>query len=404
MLKIVLPIIIIIASIVGTGALISSRQPPPQEEFIEPSIFVKVAVPQKQDAYLKVSSQGTVEPRTRTNIISEVSGRVIEVSPAFVAGGFFHAGDVLLKLDDQNYRAAVSRDQSSVASARSLLEQERGQADVAQREWDRMSETQQAQIRAKDLYLRKPQLAEAEARLASAQADLEKSRADLAKTVILAPYDGIVTVKNTDIGQFVSTGSSLLEIFAIDYAEVRLPIPENKIQYLDLPSSIDNSPNNNSQNDYYSAGLEVKLTSTIGDREYSWSGRLSRTEGVVDTRTRMLYSVVQVRDPYNLYNNEHEEPLRIGTYLNADIQGKLLEDVYILPRFTLQANDYVWVADQENRLRSRKVDVITTTGNDAYISNGFEAGDKVIITRLENPLPSTLVQTQLQETSINFID
>ncbi|MFL2840448.1 MAG: efflux RND transporter periplasmic adaptor subunit [Pseudohongiellaceae bacterium] len=379
-------------------AIVASREQPAQEELPEATLLVEVMLPMPQDTYITVTSQGNVEPRTRTNIISEVSGRVIEVSPFFVTGGFFQQGDVLLKLDDQNYRAAVSRDATSVATARSLLAQELGQADVAQREWDRMSEQQKNQIRAKDLYLRKPQLEEAEARLLSAQADLEKSRSDLAKTMIVAPYDGLVSAKSTDFGQFVSPGSAIAEIFAVDYAEVRLPIPENKIQYLDLPSSLQEySANDN----YYNSGPEVQLVSDIGDRRFHWSGHLSRTEGVLDTRTRVLFSVVQVSDPYNFYHNEHEEPLRIGTYVNAEIQGKLLENVIILPRHTLQANNLVWITDQENRLRSRIVDVITSNGDDIYITTGLEPGDKVVLTRLENPLNNTIVQTQLQPGLVN---
>jgi RND family efflux transporter MFP subunit len=264
-----------------------------------------------------------------------------------------------------------------------------------------MSEQQRSQIRARDLYLRKPQLEEAEARLASAESDLEKSRADLAKTSIIAPYDGLVSAKNTDIGQFVSTGSAIAEIFAIDYAEVRLPIPENKIQYLDLPSSIQEFSGND---DYYNSGPEVELVSEIGDRIYHWTGHLSRTEGVLDTLTRVLFSVVQVSDPYNLYSMEHDEPLRIGAYVNAEIQGQLLEDVVVLPRYTLQANDLVWVADQENRLRARTVEVITSNGDEVYIRGGLVAGDQVVLTRMENPLNSTLVQTQIQPTRINAIN
>ncbi len=399
--KILLPIIILVGSIGATVALVANREQPIQEEITEARLLVDVIQPQLQDTYITVSSQGTVEPRTRTNIVSEVSGRVTEVSPAFVAGGFFRNGDVLLKLDDQNYRAAVSQNAAAVATARSLLEQERGQADVAQREWDRMSEQQREQIRARDLYLRKPQLEEAEARLASAQADLEKAQADLAKTIITAPYDGLVSAKNTDIGQFVSTGSAIAEIFAVDYAEVRLPIPENKIQYLDLPSSIQDF---NGADTAYNSGSEVELVSDIGNRRFHWNGHLSRTEGVLDTRTRVLFSVVQVSDPYNLYNSVHEEPLRIGTYVNAEIQGQLLEDVMVLPRHTLQANDLVWVADQENRLRSRTVDVITSNGDGVYIRGGLQAGDKVVLTRMENPLNSTPVQVQMQPALTNTIN
>ena len=401
MKKILLPIVILVGAIGATMMLVANREQPAQEELTEATILVEVMLPQLQDTYITVDSQGTVEPRTRTNIVSEVSGRVIEVSPVFVAGGFFRAGDVLLKLDDQNYRAAVSREAASVATARSQLEQELGQANVAQREWDRMSEQQRAQIRARDLYLRKPQLEEAEARLVSAEADLEKSRADLAKTNIVAPYDGLVSAKNTDIGQFVSIGSGIAEIFAVDYAEVRLPIPENKIQYLDLPSSI---PDYNANEDFYNSGPEVELVSVIGDRRLQWTGHLIRTEGVLDTRTRVLFSVIQIQDPYNLYSNEHQEPLRIGTYVNAEIKGELFENVMVLPRHTLQANDLVWVADQENRLRSRTVDVVTSSGDEVYIRGGLESGDKVVITRLENPLNNMLVQTRVQQMPLSVIN
>jgi RND family efflux transporter MFP subunit len=401
LLRILLPIFIIIGSIGVTVALVSNREQPAQEELTEASILVEVMQPQVEDAYITVSSQGTVEPRTRTNFVSEVSGRVIEVSPAFVAGGFFRNGDVLLKLDDQNYRAAVSRDAASVATANSLLEQERGQVYVAQREWYRMSEQQQDQIRAKDLYLRQPQLEEAEARLVSAEADLEKSKADLAKTMIVAPYDGLVSAKSTDIGQFVSAGSAIADIFAIDYAEVRLPIPENKIQYLNLPSSVNRAGDHD---DSLATSLEVELSSMLGDQEFHWNGRLSRTEGVLDTRTRVLFSVVQVSDPYNLYDNLHQEPLLIGTYVNADIQGQLLEDVIVLPRFAIQANDLVWVADQENRLYVRTVEVVTSNGDEIYIRGGLEAGDRVVLTRMENPLNGTLVETQVQNNPLNILN
>lgn len=394
MLKKLLPFLIILASI---GVAIMLRAGRPDAEQNEPqqlSVVVDAMTVNVQDAYMSVSSQGTVAPRTQTNLVSEVAGRVVEVSPSFVAGGFFNEGDVLIKLDDQNYRAAVSRAQASVAAAKSLLEQEKGQADVAQREWDRMSAEQQSRIRAKELYLRKPQLQEAVARLESAQADLDQAVSDLNKTTIIAPYDGLVSSKNTDIGQYVTTGASIAETFAVDYAEVRLPIPETKIAFLDLPSHTGNL----SAADSMENAPEVDLVSRIGNQDYHWTGKLSRTEGVLDTRTRVLFSVVQIADPYNLNsqnsrNNEwNDEPLRIGTYVNATIRGRMLEDVIVLPRYTLQANNVIWTADAEGRLRPKTVEVLTINGDDVYISSGLENGDRVILTRLENPLNGSPVQ------------
>ena len=398
MLKKVLPFVIIIAA-VGVAVLLRFVRPEPEQNDPQQLVVVVDAMTVSvQDAYITVPSQGTVEPRTRTNLVSEVSGQVVEVSPAFVAGGFFREGDILVKLDDLNYRAAVSRAEASVASARSLLEQEKGQADVAQREWDRMSEDERARIRAKDLYLRKPQLEEANARLISAQADLDQANTDLSKTTITAPYDGLVSAKNTDIGQYVTTGASIAETFAVDYAEVRLPIPESKIAFLDLPSA---TGYNNS-----SFAPDVDLVSNIGGKDYHWTGKLTRTEGVLDTRTRVLFSVVQVEDPYNLYSDDNswnEDPLRIGTYVNASIRGRLLEDVIVLPRHTLQANSVIWTADTEGRLRPRSVEVLTINGDDVYISSGLENGDQIILTRLENPLNGAPVQVNLAEEGIQTI-
>lgn len=396
MYKKVLPVLIIVAAIVVSALLRMSRPDAEQNDPLQLVVTVDAMSVAVVDSYITVPSQGTVEPRTRTNLVSEVAGQVVEVSPAFVAGGFFRQGDILVKLEDQDYRAAVRRAEASVASARSLLEQEKGQADVAQREWDRMTAEEQSRIRARELYLRKPQLEEARARLASAEADLEQAMTDLAKTTITAPYDGLVSAKNTDIGQFVTTGASIAETFAVDYAEVRLPVPETKISFLDLPSAT------GYKNDDYAP--EVDLVSRIGDTEYHWTGKLTRTEGVLDTRTRVLFSVVQIEDPYNLYSNEMgREPLRIGTYVNAAIQGRLLEDVVVLPRYTLQSNNIIWTADNEGRLRPKTVEVLTINGDNVYISAGLKDGDQVVITRLENPLNGMQVQVNIAEGTIQTV-
>jgi RND family efflux transporter MFP subunit len=396
MYKKVLPVLIIVAAIVVSALLRMSRPDAEQNDPLQLVVTVDAMSVAVVDSYITVPSQGTVEPRTRTNLVSEVAGQVVEVSPAFVAGGFFRQGDILVKLEDQDYRAAVRRAEASLASARSLLEQEKGQADVAQREWDRMTAEEQSRIRARELYLRKPQLEEAMARLASAEADLEQAMTDLAKTTITAPYDGLVSAKNTDIGQFVTTGASIAETFAVDYAEVRLPVPETKISFLDLPSAT------GYKNDDYAP--EVDLVSRIGDTEYHWTGKLTRTEGVLDTRTRVLFSVVQIEDPYNLYSNEMgREPLRIGTYVNAAIQGRLLEDVVVLPRYTLQSNNIIWTADNEGRLRPKTVEVLTINGDNVYISAGLKDGDQVVITRLENPLNGMQVQVNIAEGTIQTV-
>lgn len=392
--KVLLPLLILAVTGAVTAGMLRMREQPEQTTPTETVVLVETMALSPVDTRISVQSQGTVEARTRTSLVTEVSGKISEVSPSFVAGGFFRKGEVLLRLDDANYRAALSRSEASLATAKSALALEQGQADVSQREWDRMSPEQQARISGKELYLRKPQVAEVEARLQAAQADVEEARRNLAKTSIVAPYDGLVSSKSTDIGQFVNAGSVLAETFAVDYAEVRLPIPETKLAFLDLPGTVRGK-------DDTAEGPEVLLLSTMGNREYTWHGNLARTEGVLDTRTRVLYSVVQVKDPYGLYGTEHAEPLRIGTYVNAEIAGQELKGVYVLPRHTLQAGNLVWVADQENRLRAREVSIVTVNGDDAFVSAGLVPGDRVVITRMENPLNGMAVQTASSYVPVN---
>lgn len=395
MLKKTLPLLIIVGAIALAYGMLRMRQQPEQSDISEAVLLVETRQLVPTSTQITVQSQGTVEARTRTTLVSEVSGTVVEVSPAFVPGGFFRRGDMLLRVDDADYQAALSRSEAALASARSALQLEQGQADVAQREWDRLPPDQQARIVGKDLYLRKPQLAEAEARLVAAEADLEEAKRDLARTRILAPYDGLVSSKSADIGQYINAGSTLAETFAIDYAEVRLPIPETRLAWLDLPGATALATSD------MEGGPSVTLSSDIGGSVQQWEGYLSRTEGVLDTRTRVLYAVVRVQDPYGVHDSGREVPLRVGTFVNASIAGSVLENVYVLPRHTLQGNNIVWVADQENRLRSRTVQVVTVNGDEAYVSEGFEPGDRLVLTRMENPLNGMAIQTTTRYNPVN---
>ena len=149
------------------------------------------------------------------------------------------------------------------------------------------------------------------------------------------------------------------------------------------------------------SGVEVLLYSKLGEQHVEWPATLTRTEGVLDTRTRTLYSVVQIADPYGLYGSRYPQPLLIGTYVNAEIAGRLLDDVYVIPRHTLEAGDLVWVADGENRLRGRKVNLVTANGDVAYVADGFLPGDRLVLTRLESPLNGMAVQAAVLPSALD---
>ena len=219
--KFILPLAILGVSLAIAILLYLQEEPPRTNEIKQPTMLVDVVRAKVDSAQITVRAQGSVIPRTQTTMISEVAGLIMEVSPVFVAGGFFSKGDVLVRIDDRNYRAEVKRAEAAVAAAQTTINRETGLAEFAREDWERARKLLNSSKGASDLALRKPQLAEAYAQLEFAKADLEKRLGDLDRTVIRAPYDGLVREKLADLGQFVNAGSPVASTFAVDVAEIR---------------------------------------------------------------------------------------------------------------------------------------------------------------------------------------
>ena len=377
--KIVLPLGILVAAALLSW-LVAARQQPERKPAPPPSLLVDVATAEREPVTFVVHSQGVVTARTRTTLVSEVSGQIVEVSPAFVSGGFFKRGDVLVRIDPRNYQAALKRARSEVAKAQTKVATEHALAGYAYQDWQRLRSLDATAKPASDLALRKPQLAEAVAGLEFAEADLDRAKEDLNRTVIRAPYDGMVREKRADVGQFVNMGTALADTLAIDYAEVRLPLPQNELQYIDLPTAQDD------------AFLPVTLNADIGGVAHTWRGRVVRTEGVFDAQSRVLHVVAQVDDPYRTGDGAGGEPLRIGTFVTAEIQGRPGGELFVIPRHSLQRGRTIWLVGDDMAIRPRELDIMRSDEQFAYVAGGLEAGDRYTVTPPEQPLPGMLVR------------
>ena len=349
----------------------------PSTEITEPvyiPVTVDVVAAEKETIRIPVQAQGTVSPLQQSVLAAEVQGRIVAVADNFHAGGFLRQGDILLRIDPRDYEARLVRAEAALRSAESELLQERGRADVARREWERLPAGSQRSDDARDLYLRKPQLAQAEAQLLAAAADVNTARDDLERTTVRAPYDALVRAKHSELGHYVAPGSPLAEIFAVAMAEVRLPIPQTRLAYLDLPGVASDA-----------GGALIDLYTDVGGDVTHWSARLHRSEGVFDERSRALFAVARIDDPYAL-DNPGREPLRIGTFVNANIEGRPMPGLVALPRYVLRAGDMVAVVDDNNLVRNRKVTVLRAGGDFVYVSSGLNNGDLVILTALDSAL------------------
>jgi RND family efflux transporter MFP subunit len=376
--RFLLPLGLIGLSVVIVAVLIAIAQSkhPERKDAAAQAVLVEAIPAELSTLNFIVHSQGAVEPRTETTLVAEVSGQIVSVSPNFIAGGFFREGEVLMQIDPSDYETALLRAQAALASRRAQYADQKARSEQALKDWENLGR----QGEPSDLVLRKPQLAEAQAGVQAAEAELQQAERDLQRTRIRVPYDGLVREKRVDVGQFVAAGTPLGVTFAIDIAEIRLPLSGNDLDYLNLPSAtrLDNAQR-----------VPVTLTADEGGVGGAWQSQIVRTEGVIDRTSRVLYAVAEVVDPYGMLGRSAQPELRMGTFVRAEIQGRQAEDVVVLPRAVLRPDRTVLIANAERRLEVRPVTVARAEPRKVYISSGIEAGELVITTSMDAPIPGT---------------
>jgi RND family efflux transporter MFP subunit len=363
--KRILLILGILAGAVGIAlALITLRGEPPKKEREELAMLVDVLSVEPVSVNFRVRSQGTVAPRTQTELSAEVSGIITSVSPKFIAGGLFRAGETLMRIDPTNYEVAVDQADALVAQR--------------QIEYDGASKLRSQGYRAESEH------AAAKAALASARAELVRARRNLERTYVRLPFDGMVRSKDADLGQYVGPNSRLGVVFATDHAEVRLPLTDADLAFVELPSpGAMNDPESTS-------GPAVTLSTTQKGKHAAWEARIARSEGVVDEKSRVTYAVARVDDPYALKSGA--APLPMGTFVEASIQGSVIENIIRVPANALRGSNQLVFVDDDDRLRIRDVEIVRTDADFVYLTGGAAAGDRIVVTSLESPVNGTKVR------------
>ena len=380
--SVLLGIAIFITGLAVVGVMMAAKPKPPKKPVKDNSPLVEVVSPIYESVTFEVEAHGVVTPRTETILVSEVSGLVQKVSEEFVAGGFFKKDEVLLQIDPTDYQVGVEQAKARLASEKAKFAQEEAKAEQARKEWDL---TGRSRNKAPTLALREPFLLEAKANMQSAEADLKKAEQKLARTIIRAPYDGMVKVKQVDVGQYVATGTQLGSTFAIDFAEVRLPLTDQDLAFIDIPRWGEEN----------ATGSDVILTAEYAGKERQWPAKLVRMEGVVDEQSRVHYAVARVTDPYAVLNFEKEStPLKIGTFVTAKISGKQEDNLAKLPREAFRDLSSVLVSDASNQLFYRSLKVVRAEADTVYISAGLEDGDRIVMTSIESPVQGMKVRVE----------
>ncbi|MEO1310985.1 MAG: efflux RND transporter periplasmic adaptor subunit [Pseudomonadota bacterium] len=373
-LVVIISIAVVVVPTVGIILLLNANKPQTEKkEVVVTAPRVVVATIAPQAAQLRVETRGEVRPRTEIDLTAQVSGRIQSVSAAFENGGLFKKGDVLVKIEDADYRLAVTRAEASVAQARQLLVQEEAESELARRDWEELGNEGEPSA----LTLRIPQLNKARADYAAAEADLRVAELNLERTNVRASFDGRVREKRADSGQFVTVGTPLARIFSTDVAQIRLPLTDQELSLLNLPLAFVASKDD--------PGAEVTLTAPFAGRTREWTGRLVRTDGAIDSQTRQLYAIAEVVDPYGAAAEEAGAPLAVGLFVEAMIAGREIPDALLIPRVALRSGSRIFVADADDKLRIRDVETITIDEETLLVQSGLAAGERLIVSVVRGP-------------------
>ncbi len=364
LLKIVAPIVVVAASIGVVTALSAAKPAPEKKEETQRMISLYVDEVKSETVTLSVHAQGEVRPKTEIDLIPQVSGRIVGISESFAEGAEFDPGETLIKIDDTSYKLAVIRAQAQVAEAMVAVQRELANAKIKEEHWlDKRNAGEPSPYA-----LNKPQVLEAEAKLLSAEADLKEARLNVKRTEISAPFLGRVSEKMVGIGQFVTVGTNLGRVFSTDTVEIRLPLTDLQLEELNLPIGF--------MADAFNAPV-VRFTAQVGRQLHSWTGSIVRVNAQVNSQTRMTYAIAEVQDPYGL-GSDSGAPIAVGMFVSAEIAGVSSQSAMVLPRLALRNANKVYVINDDNRLEIRTVDVLSTTDEIVFVTNGVKPGEKVV--------------------------
>jgi RND family efflux transporter MFP subunit len=363
------PVAVIVGGIALLGVMMATAPKPEEKNATPHPPAVQFAVAHARPTTISINVQGETRPRVEATLAAQVAGRIVWVSPAFLEGGSFREGEVLARVDAADYQLAVVRARSQVAQSEEALTREEAEGELARQDWQALGHGDPP-----PLAVREPQMAQARAQLAASQAALRSAELNLARASIRAPFTGRLRERRANVGDYVGPGSPVAVMFSTDTIEIRVPLTDADLASMRIPVGFAATAAN--------PGPTAHVTSVNAGRLHTWDGRLVRTDASVDARTRLVYGIVEVRDPFAAGN---PTPLAPGMFVSARLEGSGRETLVAAPRSALKRNEFVYVVRQDNTIDVRQVQPAQTTADEVLFREGVADGERVVVSVLTSP-------------------
>lgn len=377
-MRILAAVIIVVAGIAGAAYLQKSATRPQKRPPTKWVPVVETQALQRTSHRVTLTAMGTVIPARTVLLKSRVSGQVVTINPEFTDGGFLKNGSVVVQLDDNDYKLTLAQKKSELVNAQYGLKLEMGRQEVAQREWQLLNGNRGKEAFDSDLALRKPHLDKARADIDSAKAAVERAALDLDRTRIIAPFNAVVRSKSVDVGSQVSVGESMAELVGTDAFWVQASIPVDRLEWIHIPQR--KNEKGSVAKIYYSGGHTVK-------------GKVVRLMGDLASEGRMARILIEVKDPMQHKAKERTvPPLLIGEYVRVEMEGRQLDDVFVIPRTTLRDGNSVWIMNDDMTLSIRKVNPVWRSDTTVVIQNDLKQGQQLVVSDLPAPVEGMAIR------------
>lgn len=363
------------------------RAPPAQPAEKAASVrVVRTITATPQSVPIKLTTWGTVVPAQRLVVRAQVEGRVAAHHPALADHGFVATGDVLVQLEQADYRVALEDAKAALEEARFERDVEAGRRKVAAREWDVFgANATGGKPLDPDLALREPQLRRVRALLVRAEQGIAAARLNLARTEITAPFPAVVLDEAIEVGTLLRPGDPVCTLAGTEAYWVRVTLPAAQLTRLRLPA--EGQP-----------GANATVVVERGDAPpVERAGAVIRLLPDLEPDGLMARALVAVPDPLGCAvaaGEPRPEPLLLGSYARVDVDAGVLEDVLVLPREALHEGRELWVVDADGALQIRPATARWREADSVYVEAAMAAGESIVVAGLRVALPGQKVRAQ----------
>ncbi len=376
-LKATLPLLTLGVALAAAMWLYATKPETSHQEASEAAPAVTAVRLERRTICFPIRSQGTVQPRRETTLTARVAGQVEWVAECFNESGRFGKGDVLARIDRRDYAVRIRRLEASLRSAKAHLLD-------AQQDLKRQQSLTESQATTQAA------LQQAEANTEMAAAAIEELEAQIVEaqnaesdTQIVAPFEGCIQETTVEVGQFVTIGTKLASCFATDAVEVRLPVTDDEFAFigLTLGASLPSG-----------SGPAVELAAEFAGRPCRWAGNIVRSEAIVDSRSRMVYLVAQVQDPYSSTQGNGGQPLAVGMFVEAMIRCPPMVDAIVLPESCVTNTGEIFIVNSDGRLELVPIRILRREQDWIVALGDADEGATVCETRLDDAVPGMAVE------------